>query len=67
MTIADKLTQEFPHKKFYPMINSYLCPNMKNSRITDIVNSLENMEYEIILDPEEIRAAAISPERMVSL
>ncbi|NLO47170.1 MAG: quinolinate synthase NadA [Clostridiales bacterium] len=67
ITIADKLTQELPNKTFYPMTNSFLCPNMKKTRISDVIYSLENMVYEIVLDDEEIQAAAASLERMVSI
>jgi quinolinate synthase len=67
ITIADKLTQMYPDQRFYPMSNAFVCPNMKKTRLLDVVNSLRNLEYEIVLDDREIEAASVSLTRMVSV
>ena len=67
ITIVDLLNTSLPDKRFFPLTNSFLCANMKKIRLADVLNSLENNEYEIILDSAEIEAARSSLERMVAI
>jgi quinolinate synthase len=67
MGVVDRLKALHPEKRFYPMTNRFLCPNMKKIRLADVKHSLLYNEYEIKLDEEEIAAARQSLERMVSL
>ncbi|MCL2408838.1 MAG: quinolinate synthase NadA [Oscillospiraceae bacterium] len=67
IAIVERLKVLAPEKKFYPMTTSFICPNMKKCRLSDVLNSLENGEFEITLEPEEIRLAQDTLQRMVEL
>lgn len=57
------LSKENPHKKFYhPAPEKMLCPSMKKIRLEDVVNALENFEFEVHI-PEEIRQRAYEAVR----
>ena len=49
-----RLQQDFPDRKFYPVTDLAICPNMKKTTLDKVLNSLENNEYEITLDNEII-------------
>lgn len=55
--LLKKLIREYPDKKFYPPSEKARCYNMKKITLESILNSLENMEYEVNV-PEHIRAKA---------
>jgi len=65
--VVDRLRMIAPEKKFHPLTNGFICPNMKKCRLEDVLNALENNEFEITLDDDEIEAARRSLERMVEL
>ena len=65
--IAELLRKRMPEKSFYPLRDSFICPNMKKTRLSDIINALENGEYEITPGIDVIKAAKASLERMVAL
>jgi len=65
--VVERLKTLAPDKKFYPLTNSFICPNMKKCRLSDVLYSLEHGEFEITLSPDEISAARDSLERMVAL
>jgi quinolinate synthase len=55
--IVQSLKREYPDKKFYPASEKAFCYNMKKITLESILNSLQNMEYEIHV-PEHIRVKA---------
>jgi len=65
--VVERLKALAPDKKFYPLTNSFVCPNMKKCRLSDVLYSLEHGEFEVTLSKEEINAARESLERMVAL
>jgi len=65
--IADGLRKLAPEKEFFTITNRFLCPDMKKTRLKDIIESLETQKHEINMAPEEITAAAQSLERMVGV
>ena len=60
------LENENPDKTFYMLSPGLLCKNMKKTRVSDVLNALENMEYQIELDEETIKAAKSSLDRMLA-
>ncbi len=64
--VVERLESIAPEKKYYPMTNRFICPNMKKTHLSDVLNALENNEYEIKLDQAEIEAARSSLERMIN-
>ncbi|MFA7676865.1 MAG: quinolinate synthase NadA [Candidatus Omnitrophota bacterium] len=66
-SVVERLKTRVPHKRFYPITNHFLCPNMKKTRLIDVKNALENNEYEIILDQTEIDAARSCLAKMVEI
>lgn len=59
MGILHKLQQDNPNKAFYILNQGLICQNMKLTTVNDIVEALENMEYQITV-PQEIRSKAQS-------
>jgi quinolinate synthase len=51
------LKKKYPDKKFYPASEKAFCYNMKKITLEAILNSLQNMEYEIHV-PDNIRVKA---------
>ena len=65
--IARRLTTLAPAKKFFPLTSGFICEDMKKILLTDVLNSLENCEYEIAVGAIEMSAARICLERMIEL
>jgi quinolinate synthase len=67
--VFHQLEKENPNKKFYPVTNYQVCPNMKKVSLKKIERVLENLEeQEEILLPEEIMEKAKLPlEQMLAL
>jgi len=55
--IVRSLQKKYPDKKFYPASEKTFCYNMKKITLESILNSLQNMEYEIHV-PENVRVKA---------
>jgi len=55
--IVKNLNRKYPNKKFYPASEKAFCYNMKKITLESILNSLQNMEYEVHV-PEHIRVKA---------
>jgi quinolinate synthase len=63
--IIHRLQRENPDKMFIPVSEQAVCPNMKMIELSDVLNSLEKMQYEIILDPDTIAKAAAPIIKMI--
>jgi quinolinate synthase len=63
--IIHRLQQENPDKMFIAVSEQAICPNMKLIELHDILRSLENMETEIVLDPETIAKAKAPIIKMI--
>lgn len=55
--IVKNLKRKYPDKIFYPASEKAFCYNMKKITLESILNSLQNMEYEINV-PEHVKAKA---------
>lgn len=65
--IVQSLEKKYPDKKFYPSSEKTFCYNMKKITLESILNSLQNMEYEIRV-PEHVRVKAKkSLDRMLEI
>jgi quinolinate synthase len=65
--ILYRLRKENPGKKFYPVKETAVCPNMKKITLEKILWSLEDMEYEVRVSPEIRERAKLSLDRMMAL
>ncbi len=65
--IIHRLKIENPDKIFIPVSEQAICPNMKLIELHDVLSALENMEHEIILEPQIIEKARASIERMIEV
>ncbi len=65
--VLDRMTAEITDKKFYPVINSFVCENMKKITLETVLAALEEEKYEVLLSDEEIAAAGQSLDRMVKM
>jgi quinolinate synthase len=55
--VVDRLKRDYPDKKFYPVKNNIVCPNMKMTSLEDVLNVLENETNEIYVEDEIARKA----------
>ena len=65
--VVEHLASLAPGKRFHPLTSTFECEDMKKIHLSDVLNSLETGEYEIVLSTEEINSAKRSLERMVSV
>ena len=65
--VLDLLRREMPEKKILSVSNSFVCPNMKKTDLTDVYNALKAGVYEIVMESGEIEAARKSLDRMIAL
>lgn len=56
-----------PDKDYYAIKAGVVCPNMKKTSIQSLLNSLENMQYEMSLSQDIIHRASKSVERMLAI
>lgn len=65
--IAFILQRTYPNKKFYPVTDSAVCPDMKKNSLDKILDVLQEMKNEIKV-PKEIADKAIVPiQRMLEV
>lgn len=68
ISIAAHLAYECPDKKFYPLSNNLICPNMKATTLVDVYNIINGCGgEEITLDEETRTKAAVCINRMIEL
>ena len=65
--VIDYLKTLAPSKHFYPFMNDFICEDMKKTKLSDVLYSLENGKHEMILSADEINSAKRSLERMVEV
>ena len=65
--VLHPLKKKNPGKNFYILSPKMICPNMKKTTMRDLLNSLENMTYEIKLDKDEIDKAYKSLDKMLNV
>ena len=65
--ILHRMRKENPEKTFYPLTPEIICADMKKITLKKIADALENLEPQIVLDDETIRAARASIEKMLEL
>ncbi len=65
--IIHRLKKENPDKKFYPLQENFICPDMKKITLKDVVRALEKMEYEVEINGETRKKAYNALERMLKL
>jgi quinolinate synthase len=65
--IIYQLEKRNPYKSFYPASDHMLCPNMKRTRLPDVIKALETMEP-IVKVEEDIRVRALKAvDRMLAV
>lgn len=65
--VTERLKALNPDKRFISVSNRLICPNMKKTKLIDIVNALEKNQFQINLDPNIIDAARGSLEKMLQI
>jgi quinolinate synthase len=63
--IAERLSEEFPEKKFHLISPCLVCPDMKKTTLDDLLYTLENFDNEIVMTEEKMRSARLPLERML--
>ena len=59
------MRKENPDKKIYPAGKNIICPNMKKTRIQDVLNALKYSQYEIEIGEDIINRARHSLDEML--
>ncbi|MFW5725417.1 MAG: quinolinate synthase NadA [Bacteroidota bacterium] len=65
--ILHPILRDNPDKKIVSLTPNFICPNMKKTRLEDVLSSFRNMHQEIILDKETIDKARLPLERMLQV
>jgi quinolinate synthase len=65
--VVERLQALCPNKKFYLLAPGFFCPNMKKTRLTDVLAVLEKENNEIIMTKDEIAGAEQSLLKMVAV
>ena len=65
--VTDRLRATTAGKAYFPIVYDFICPDMKKTKLSDILGSLENGDYEVLLSSSEIEAASKTLSRMVEL
>ena len=65
--VFHELQKRNPDKKFYPVKDSQICPNMKKTSLQDVYDALDGKKEEVILDEEIRKKALTSLENMHKL
>ncbi len=61
------LQKRNPDKKFYLLSQKLICPNMKKTRLVDVLDALKNMTYEINLNEDVIKKAKGCLDKMLEI
>jgi len=62
-----QLRRQNPTKKFYQVARTMLCPNMKLTRLEDVVQALKTMEPVVKVPPAVRKKALVTVERMLAV
>lgn len=65
--IIHRLKKENPDKKFYPVTDKAICPNMKLTTLEKILWSLEDMKTQIEVPADIASKARLAIEKMLSI
>jgi quinolinate synthase len=65
MGIIHRMQLASPDKKFYPASDYALCFNMKMITLEKVLWSLQDMKYEVTVDPQIADKARVAIERML--
>ena len=65
--VVERLKTLTAEKEFYTLTDSLVCPNMKKTRLADVLDVLEHGKNEITLPMDVLEAARGALERMVEL
>lgn len=67
MGVLYKLKKDNPGKTFYLLSPGLICPNMKKTSLESVYNALNEMKYEINVDPQISAKARKTLDRMLEL
>jgi quinolinate synthase len=65
--ILHRMRKENPQKKFYPVTELAVCPNMKLCTLEKVLFALEEMQNEIKVPKEIADKARLTIEKMLSI
>jgi quinolinate synthetase complex, A subunit len=65
LSVVERVSEECPEKEFLLLSPYLVCPNMKKTRVADLLHTLETLDGEIFMTEEEINAARLPLERML--
>ncbi len=63
--IIHRMKKENPNKQFYSAGTAKFCVNMKKTKLSNVLESLENEQFEIVVDKEIAKKAKASLDKML--
>ncbi len=60
-----ELMQKNPDKKFYPVIGTQVCMDMKKVTVAKVLSTLEKMDNEVVMDEDIMKKALIPLQAML--
>ncbi len=67
MGVVETLKKELPRKNFYLLAPSFICSNMKKTRLKDVYRALKEEKYEIHLEKKTLKDAEKALVNMLEL
>jgi len=65
--VVDRLKRDYPEKEFILIRDDIICPNMKWHTLSDIYNSLQNEEHEILVNEDTALKALNCINKMLEI
>ncbi|HOK04211.1 MAG TPA: quinolinate synthase NadA [Victivallales bacterium] len=62
-----RLEKENPEKQFIPVSEQAVCPNMKLTRLEDVLDALKNLKYPVKVPSEIAKKARVPIEKMLEM
>jgi len=67
MGVVESLKKQLPNKTFYLLAQSFICSNMKKTRLEDVYRALKKDTYEIQIDEQTLQEAKSTLVNMLAL
>lgn len=65
--IFHALTRDNPDKVFHPLVPDFMCPDMKKTTLSDVLDALKYERFVTEVDPDTAKKAKASLDRMLAV
>jgi quinolinate synthase len=67
MGVIHAMEKACPNKKFYPLVDDFICEDMKKNTLEKVLHVLEHEDHEIILEEDILKKAKLALDKMLEL